>query len=315
MASIDEIRNERLKKLSILEDAGISAYPIKSSADVTVEEVINGFSKFSKKKKGVTLVGRVMALRGQGAIIFFNIFDGTGTFQGLLKKDEIDDKDFELFTSTVDIGDFIEVSGHLFVTKRKEKTILVRNWKMLSKSLRSLPDKWHGLQDVEERFRRRYLDTLMSKEVRDTFVMRSKIVSAIRSFLDTEGYLEVETPILQPIAGGTNAEPFKTHHNALDIDLYLRIAPELYLKRLLVGGFNKVYEIGRNFRNEGIDMTHNPEFTMLEYYEAYSDCEKQMALTEKLIKSVIKKIFKKTTIEYNGSKIDFSKKLDRKSVV
>jgi len=184
----------------------------------------------------------------------------------------------------------------------------VKDWKMLAKSLRSLPDKWHGLQDVEERFRRRYLDTLMSSEVKQRFVLRSKIITEIRRILDDEGFLEVETPMLQPMAGGAIAEPFVTHHNALDIDLYLRIAPELYLKKLLVGGFSKVYEVNRNFRNEGIDVTHNPEFTMLEFYESYSDAKKQMVFIEGMLKTLTKKIFGKTTISYGGEKISFSKK-------
>lgn len=308
MASLEEVRNERLRKLALLKERGVNSYPIKSSPDFTVADAINNFSKLSKRKGGVTLAGRVMAIRAQGALVFFNLFDGTGTFQGLLKKDEASEENFTLFASTVDIGDFIEVKGTLFVTKRKEKTILGRNWKMLAKSLRPLPDKWHGLQDIEERFRRRYLDTLMSEEVRGRFVLRTSLIASIRQYLNENGFLEVETPILQPQAGGALAEPFKTRHNALDIDLYLRVAPELYLKELLVGGFSKVYELSRNFRNEGIDVTHNPEFTMLEYYEAYSDAKKQMALAEKMLKTVVKKILKKGIVGYEGGNIDFLKK-------
>src|SRR3989338_3289464 len=270
MASLEELRDERLKKLETIKLKGIDVYPIETNREATLFEASSYFAKLSKKKKGISLVGRVTALRGQGSIIFFNFFDGTGTFQGLFKKGEMDNKTLSLFEGTVDIGDFIEVRGPLFLTKRKEKTILVREWKMLAKSLRPLPDKWHGLQDVEERFRKRYLDTLMSPEVRARFITRASIISSLREYLDKENFLEVETPILQTLPGGALAEPFKTHHNYLDMDLYLRIAPELYLKELLVGGFSKVYELSRNFRNEGIDVTHNPEFTMLEYYEAYS---------------------------------------------
>lgn len=308
MASLEEVRSERLKKLALLKERGVNPYPILSSPDFTITQAINNFSKLSKKKGGITLAGRVMAIRGQGALVFFNIFDGPGTFQGLLKKNEVSEESFTLFSDTIDVGDFIEVKGTLFITKRKEKTISVKSWKMLAKSLRPLPDKWHGLEDVEERFRRRYLDTLMSEEVRNRFILRSFLITAIREHLNENGYLEVETPILQPRAGGALAEPFKTHHNALDIDLYLRIAPELYLKQLLVGGFPKVYELSRNFRNEGIDVTHNPEFTMLEYYEAYGNSEKMMAFAERMLKIVVKKILKTNHLNCDGVKIDFSKK-------
>lgn len=308
MASLEEIRNERIKKLNSLKDRGISPYPITSARDFSIYEIIKDFSKLSKRKKPIHVVGRVMALRGQGALVFFDINDGTGLLQGLVKKDEIKEESRDLFVDSVDIGDFIEIKGSLFITKRKEKTLLVKDWKMLSKSLRSLPDKWHGLQDVEERFRKRYLDTLMSNEIKERFVLRSKIITEFRKILNNEDFLEVETPMLQPMAGGATAQPFITHHNALDIDLYLRIAPELYLKKLLVGGFPKVYEIGRNFRNEGIDVTHNPEFTMLEFYESYSDAEKQMAFVEVMFKTLIKNVLGKTSILYNEEKIYFSKK-------
>ena len=312
MASLEELRNERIKKLKLLAGKGINAYPASSKRDATLAEASSSFPKLSKKK-AVALLGRVTALRGQGSIMFFDFFDGTGTFQGLLKKDEMDADSFSLFVDTVDMGDFIEVSGKLFITKRKEKTIAVNKWKMLSKSLRPLPDKWHGLTDVEERFRRRYLDTLMSEEVRGRFSMRSALVRFLREYLDKEGFLEVETPILQSIAGGALAQPFVTHHQALDMDLYLRIAPELYLKKLLVGGFTKVYELSKNFRNEGIDVTHNPEFTMLEYYEAYSDASFQINFVEKMIRGIVKKVSKKTTIKYDDNSIDFSKKFARVS--
>ena len=307
MASLEEIRNERIKKLHVLRDKGINPYPSDSFATESLGEIVSSFIKFSKKKT-ITAVGRVMAIRGQGAVIFFDLNDGTGTLQGLIKKDEIDVEVRELFIDTVDIGDFIEASGPLFLTNRKEKTILVKKWRMLAKSLRPLPDKWHGLQDTEERSRRRYLDTLMSPEGKDRFLVRSAIIKFLRSVLDTAGYLEVETPILQVLAGGANAEPFITHHNTLDINLALRIAPELYLKKLLVGGFSKVYEIGRNFRNEGIDVTHNPEFTMLEFYESYSNAEKQMVFVEETMKSLVKGVIGKNSITYGGNTILFSKK-------
>ncbi|MBI5005009.1 MAG: hypothetical protein HZC03_00130 [Candidatus Lloydbacteria bacterium] len=260
MASLEELRAERTKKLQRLRDNGIDPYPGDSHIDTEITDAILRFDELaSPMQKKVVMGGRVMTLRGQGAILFFNFNDGTGVFQGMLKEDESGKEIFDLFSETVDIGDFVELEGSLFTTKRGEKTILVSAWRMLAKSLRPLPDKWHGLQDVEERFRRRYLDVLMSPDARGRFIIRSKIQAFLRSFLIREGYLEVETPMLQPLAGGATAEPFKTHHNALDTDLYLRIAPELYLKELLVGGFNKVFEMGRNFRNEGIDVTQSGE--------------------------------------------------------
>lgn len=308
MASLDEIRNERLKKLEILKEQGINPYPVSSSREMDLSEALSQFTKLSKRKKPLTLAGRVMAMRGQGALVFVDLDDGTEKIQALFKKGDTPDDVMSLFKDTVDVGDIVEVKGSLFITKRKEKTLLAKDWTMLAKSLRPLPDKWHGLQDIEERFRRRYLDTLMSPEVRGKFIERSKIISELRNFLDTAGYIEVETPILQPLAGGATAEPFKTHHNALDIDLSLRIAPELYLKKLLIGGFPKVYEMGRNFRNEGIDTTHNPEFTMLEFYESYSNAKTQMVFVEKMIKSLVKKVIKKTKVPHGEDAIDFSKK-------
>ncbi|MFA5933966.1 MAG: lysine--tRNA ligase [Candidatus Paceibacterota bacterium] len=307
MASLEEIREHRLRKLSLLRERGVDPYPIVSNQDATLFDVTNDFSKLSKKKK-ISLVGRIMSLRGQGALYFFNFNDGTGTFQGMIKKDEIEESVFNLFVDTVDIGDFIEVTGSLFNTKTKQKTVLIKSWKMLTKSLRPLPEKWHGLQDVEERFRKRYLDALMSDEVKERFIIRSKIITEVRSILDEAGYLEVETPALQPLYGGASAEPFITKHNALDMQMYLRISDELYLKRMLVAGFPKVYEIARDFRNEGIDTTHNPEFTMVEFYESYSDAARQMAFVEKIIKTIVKKVFKKTKLSHNAQDIDFSKK-------
>jgi lysyl-tRNA synthetase class 2 len=307
MSSLEEVRSERLKKLNILKEKEIEAYPISCKRDVSTAEAVKGFTKLKSKKK-LHLAGRVMTIRAHGGSIFFDINDGSGGVQGYIKKDEIGDEKFSLFEQTVDMGDFLELQGQLFLTKRKEKTLLVSDWKMLAKSLRPMPDKFHGLQDVEERFRKRYLDLLSNEEVKNRFILRSKIITEIRSFLNENDYLEVETPVLQSLAGGASAQPFLTHHNTLDMDLYLRIAPELYLKKLLIGGFQKVYELGRNFRNEGIDMSHNPEFTMLEFYEAYADAPKQRDFVEKLLKAVIKKIFKKTSVVYQEQTVDFSKK-------
>lgn len=305
MASLDEIRNTRIAKLRKLEQAGVNAYPVKSFRTHALSDAIEKFAKLSKAKKPLVLAGRIMSLRPQGAIIFFHFSDGTGEFQALLKKFEgISDTDFDLFADTVDIGDFVEVTGSLFETKRKEKTIQVSAWRILAKSLRPLPEKWHGLQDVEERFRKRYLDTLMSGDVRARFLLRSKMISLIREFYDAHGYVEVEVPTLQSLAGGATAEPFTTHHNSLDTDFFLTIAQELYLKQLLAGGFPKVYEIGKRFRNEGVDTSHNPEFTMLESNCAYADAESERSFIEELFRHVVKGIFGKLAFEYDSNLID-----------
>jgi len=307
---LDEVREERIKKLSVLKAKGIKPYPVSNKRDYSLAQVIKEFDALAEEKKTATLAGRVMALRGQGALLFLNLNDGTALFQGLLKKYEMDEEAFALFSDVVDLGDFIEASGTLFVTKRGEKTLQISEWKMLSKSLRPLPDKWHGLQDIEERFRKRYLDILMSDEVKQRFITRSKFIAELRHALDGEGFLEVETPILQPIAGGATAKPFETHHHALDISLFLRIAPELYLKELLVAGMPKVYEIGRLFRNEGIDVTHNPEFTTVEFYEAYAEASKHMAFLETLLRGLVEKVTGSTKIIFDEQEIDFSKKFE-----
>jgi len=313
VASIEEIRAARLEKLNLLISKGINPYPIDSHQDYTCAQTVEKFDELSKSNKSISMVGRIMSIRAQGKIIFFHFDDGTGRFQALLKSAEpISIENFELFEQAFDIGDFIEVKGTLFLTKKEEKTILAEEVRMLSKSLRPLPEKWHGLSDIEERFRKRYLDLLSNLEVKEKFIMRSKVVSAIRAFLDEAGYLEVETPVLQPQYGGATAEPFTTHHNALDLDLFLRISDELYLKRLLVGGFPKIYEISKDFRNEGIDMTHWPEFTMLEYYEAYSDAEKQRAFVEKMMKSLAKIVGDSGVITFEDKEIDFNKKFEVK---
>ncbi|MES2315697.1 MAG: lysine--tRNA ligase [Patescibacteria group bacterium] len=308
MSSIDEIRSLRVKKLELLKQKGMDPYPADSRRELSLAEAVANFENLEKSGDGKWLAGRIMSIRGQGAIVFITLNDGTGTFQGLLKKDVIGPEKLNFWSEVVDIGDFVEVQGKFFTTNRGEKTIEVKDWVMLSKSLRPLPEKWHGLQDVEERFRKRYLDALMSAEVKERFITRSKIITELRNIFDTAGYLEVDTPALQPLYGGATAEPFVTHHNALDMQMYLRISDELYLKRMLVAGFPKIYEIARDFRNEGIDMTHNPEFTMVEFYEAYSDADKQMAFVENIFKTLVKKIKGKDATTYEGQEIDFSKK-------
>jgi lysyl-tRNA synthetase class 2 len=314
VASLEEIRAERLAKLAALREAGIATYPIGASPEFTWGQARESFAKLAKRQKPLTLAGRVQAIRGQGAVIFFDLDDGSGSGQVLLKKDEVKDEEIvKRFTQTVDVGDFLAVKGKLFLTKSKEQTLLASEWTMLAKSLRPLPDKWHGLQDTEERFRRRYLDSLMAPEVKGRFERRSQIITLLRQILDKENFLEVETPVLQPLAGGASAEPFSTHHRALNIDLYLRVAEELYLKRLLVGNFPRVYSIGKNFRNEGIDREHNPEFTMLEWYQAYSNLEEQMGLVEKVFVTLVKKLAGGGTLTYQEEKIDFKTPFTRVS--
>ncbi|GAI02668.1 unnamed protein product, partial [marine sediment metagenome] len=232
-----------------------------------------------------------------------HIEDGTGKIQAYFKENRLGARSYRFFLNNFDIGDFIETRGTLFKTKTGEKTIEASDFKMLAKSLLPLPEKWHGLKDVEERYRKRYLDLIFNPEVKRKFEIRSKVIKTIREFMENEEFLEVETPILQPIYGGATARPFKTHLNALDLDLYLRIAPELYLKRLLVGGFEKVYEIGRVFRNEGMDRFHNPDYTHFEFYWAFADYKDLMKLTERMFEYLLKKTFGRLEIKYEGKKI------------
>lgn len=311
MASLDDLRAERLKKLAALKAAGIEAYPISSRRSDEIAVILTKFDSLNGKK--INVAGRVLSVRGQGALAFVDLNDGTGKIQALFKDGDINSGQFNLFKDTVDIGDFIEVAGSLMTTNRGERSVAVESWTMLTKSLRPLPDKWHGLADVEERYRRRYLDSLSNPEVKERFVVRSRVISLLRSTLDKAGFLEVDTPVLQPSAGGATALPFVTHHNALDLDLFLRIAPELYLKQMVIGGFPKVYEIARNFRNEGIDATHNPEFTMVEWYEAYSDAKAQQKFVEKVLKLIVKKVLGTTDLPYGDTTIDFGAKFNKVS--
>jgi lysyl-tRNA synthetase class 2 len=290
MSSLEELVNIRIEKLKLLEKAGMNPYPSVSKKEYPLSEAIADFEKISKNKS-VILAGRIMAIRGQGGLVFFNINDGTGTFQGLLKKDEMDEKVFDLFQSAIDIGDFIEISGKLFITKRGEKTLQVVDWKILTKSLRPMPEKWHGLQDEEDRLRKRYLDIIFNPEVKDTIEKRAKFFSSMRKFLVDKGFMEVDTPVLENTAGGAEAKPFVTHYNAYDTDVYLRISPELWLKRLMVAGFPKIYEIGRIFRNEGADAEHLQDYTMMEFYWAYADYHDGMKLVEEMYKYIAQETF------------------------
>lgn len=304
MATIDEIKKNRLNKLKVLEKNGL-VYPGKTKRNYRIIDAIKQFSALSRAEKEIILAGRIRALREHGKASFLNIEDGDSSIQVLFREDHVGVKSYRYFIDNFDIGDFVEIRGVLMKTKRGEKTIETAGYKILAKSLLPLPEKWHGLTDTEERYRKRYLDLIFNREIKNKFILRSKIISAIRGFLDDNEFIEVETPILQSIYGGARAKPFKTHLNALDIDLYLRIAPELYLKRLIVGGYEKVYEIGRCFRNEGMDKFHNPDFTMIEFYWAYADYKDLMKLVEEMISSVIKKTIGNLRIKYQGNTLDF----------
>lgn len=310
--SLEDIRSERLRKLETLREQGVDLYPADSGRTHGIAEALKKFSALAKGKKPIVVVGRVMAKREHGGATFFDVRDASGSIQAMAKEDVLGER-YKQFLDTVDIGDFLQIFGTLFLTKREEKTIEVGAWQMLAKSLRPLPEKWHGLQDVEERFRRRYLDLVMNEGVRERFGKRAAIIKTIRDFHEAHGFMEVETPMLHPIPGGALAKPFVTHHNALDIDLYLRVAPELYLKRLLVGGLERVFEIGKCFRNEGIDVSHNPEFTMLECYAAYWNEQDMMAFVEDLFVTLVKEFSKKGEIQADGKKIAFKKPFARVS--
>lgn len=305
MASIDEIRKARTKKLQELKKAGELAYPANSKRTHEIQELLKGFSPLAKSKKEVIAVGRIRSIREHGGSTFLHIEDGTGTMQAYLKKDGVGEKAYQLFLNTFDVGDFAQIRGILFSTKKGEKTIEVKGFSMLAKSLLPLPEKWHGLKDEEERFRKRYLDLIFNKEVKEKFEKKAKILLSIREFLNRKGFLEVETPVLQSMYGGADAAPFTTHLNAFDLDMYLRISLELPLKRLIVGGFEKVYELGRVFRNEGVDRQHNPDFTILEFYWAYADYKDLMKFTEEFVSFIVQNVAGAKEIMYEGKKISF----------
>ncbi len=276
------LQNDRLKELEEIKSAGINPYPDKAERNLTAAEARRDFVKLAKTKKKFWLAGRIMSFRDQGNLIFADIKDESGKIQLVLKKDSL--KNFSFFKKIVGRGDFISAKGIFFKTKKGEISLDVSDLKILAKSLEPLPSEWYGVSDVEERFRKRYLDLLFNEPVKEKLIKRAQIIREIREKLWAADFLEVETPVLQPLPGGALARPFETHHNALNQDFYLRIAPELYLKRLLVGGLEKVFEIGKVFRNEGIDREHNPEFTILELYWAYQNYEGLMKFTEKLLK-------------------------------
>jgi lysyl-tRNA synthetase class 2 len=305
-----KIYEQRKEKLKQIESLGHAAYPHKFAFTHTIPQIVAEYSEKSGEdleanRVNVRVAGRLMSIRGQGKAGFAHLQQDGQRLQIYVKLDHVGEKGFALY-KLLDIGDHIGVRGYLFRTRTNELSIHVEELFFLSKDLLPLPEKWHGLQDVEMRYRQRYLDLAMNAEVRDVFVKRSKVVQAIRRFLDARGFIEVETPMMQPLAGGAAARPFTTHHNTLDIDLYLRIAPELYLKRLTVGGLDRVYEINRNFRNEGISTQHNPEFTMLEFYQAYADYRDLMDLTEAMLAQVARDVNGTTKATFDGKEFDFA---------
>ncbi|MBM3293823.1 MAG: lysine--tRNA ligase [Candidatus Aminicenantes bacterium] len=297
----------RADKLRRLIEAGVDPFPRRAPRTHAVSEVVASLSgaapeDLEARRLRVTVNGRILSVRLMGKAVFFHISDGCSKLQVYLRAEAVGPEAFERFR-LFDIGDIVSVSGEVFRTRTGELTVLASGLGLLAKCLHPLPEKWHGLQDVELRYRRRHLDLIMNPEAVRVFRLRSAIVAHIRRFFDERGYLEVETPMMHAVPGGALARPFVTHHNALDLDLYLRIAPELYLKRLVVGGLEKVYEINRNFRNEGIDAEHNPEFTMLEFYEAYADHEDMMALTEVLLVGLSRSLLGRDELAYGGETI------------
>jgi lysyl-tRNA synthetase class 2 len=312
MATIDELRKVRVEKLKKIEQSGIPAYPASTKRTNTILETLNSFDKVFGKLKTVVLVGRIMAKREHGKMLFLNIKDGTGKIQILIKEDKVGEKGFSFFRDNFDIADFIEVKGTLFKTKRGEKTIEAEDYKMLSKALLPLPEKWHGLQDEEEKLRKRYLDIIFNPEVKDMIEKRAKFWNATREFLIKKGFLEVETPVLETTAGGADAKPFATHHNALDIDVFLRISMgELWQKRLMVAGFEKTFEIGRQFRNEGMDAEHLQDYTQMEFYWAYADHEDGMKIVEEMYKYIAQKTFGTLKFKIKGFDVDLGAKWEK----
>lgn len=325
--AIEEIRNNKIEKVKNLRKIGVDPYPAESKRTHTIYEALVSFDSLATDKTKLVLTGRIMAMRGHGGAIFFDINDGStyltsskqassiingrGRIQAYIKQDVVGRENFERFKDFMDVGDFVEVGGFVFLTKKEEKTLEVEFYNILAKAILPLPEKWHGLEDMEERLRKRYLNLIMNPEEKELFVKKSCFWQVTRMFLLQEGGLEVETPILEQIPGGADAEPFKTHMNTLDIDLYLRIAPELHLKRLVVGGFEKIFEIGRIFRNEGIDREHLQDYTQMEMYWAYYDYQKLMDLVERLVKSVIMKTLGTLSHQYRGKNVNWDGKWKR----
>ncbi|MBD7939369.1 MULTISPECIES: lysine--tRNA ligase [Cytobacillus] len=309
----------RREKMNSLREQGVDPFGKRFDRTHQSQQLVEEYSQFEKeeleeKEIPVTIAGRIMTKRGKGKAGFAHIQDLSGQIQLYVRKDAVGEEAYEVFTSA-DLGDIVGISGVLFKTKVGELSVKAKQFELLTKALRPLPDKFHGLKDVEQRYRQRYLDLIMSEESKHTFITRSRIIQSMRRYLDDQGYLEVETPMMHAIAGGASAKPFITHHNALDMELYMRIAIELHLKRLIVGGMEKVYEIGRVFRNEGVSTRHNPEFTMIELYEAYADYRDIMSLTENLIAHIAEEVLGSTTVQYGEYEINLKPEWKRLHMV
>src|SRR4030043_574691 len=310
MEKTGTVIEERIKKAETLREMGVNLYPAGYKYNITASEVMKRFGHMGEEELerqggSFSMAGRIMSVRNFGKASFIHIKDSSGLLQAYIRKDRIDSRKYEIF-KLMDIGDFIGIKGGFFKTKTGELTILAQDIILLSKSMRPLPEKWHGLTDIETRYRQRYVDLIVNDKVKDVFILRSRIIKSFRDFFINKDFLEVETPMMQPIPGGATARPFKTYHNTLGMDLYLRIAPELYLKRLVIGGLEGVFEINRNFRNEGISVEHNPEFTMLEFYMAYATYEDLMTLTEELFDYILKENLGTNKIEYQGKGLDLT---------
>jgi lysyl-tRNA synthetase class 2 len=305
ISRLDDLERVRYEKVQRLRERGIEPYPLRASRTHTANQAVTRF-RAGESMNNVRLAGRITANRWTGKITFLDLRDGSGRIQLLVKQDALGEEVYKAFLKDYDLGDFIGVSGNVFESKRGEVTLEVHEITMLAKAIAPPPEKWHGLKDVEQRYRQRYVDLMSSDDVRHIFIARTKIIAAMRRYLDAHGFIEVETPTLQPIYGGALAKPFTTHHNELDRELYLRIATELYLKRLIVGGLDAVYEIGKDFRNEGIDATHQPEFTMMECYQAYADYTDIMKLVEEVINECAQAALGTTQIEREGKAINLT---------
>lgn len=305
--SEQDIRDERIKKMQLIRESGMDPYPATSEHDYAIADFLERFESLEKDASTVTLIGRIMALRGQGGIMFADVFDGTARTQAVFQKTEIEESLYVLFSDAVDIGDFVQITGTPFTTKRGERSVQVKTWTMISKALLPIPDEWYGLKDEEKILRERYLDILLHTEVAAMFVRKAKFWNTIRQFLNKRGFLEIETPILENSPGGADARPFITHHNSLDIDVYLRIsAGELWQKTLLVAGFPKVFEIGRIFRNEGQSREHAQDYTQLEFYQAYSDYKEGMRMIQELYREIVMEVYGQYSFEMNGHSVDFA---------
>ena len=315
MNSPNDINRQRHNKLEEIRARGIDPYPVRFDVSHPAQSILENSEDLIEAGTLVTVAGRIISKRGHGKSGFAHLLDRTGRIQIYVRLDRVGSGEYEIYDELIEVGDFLGVHGTVFKTRTGEITVVADELKLLSKSLRALPEKWHGLRDIEMRYRQRYVDLIINPGVKEVFLKRSRLIRSIQRFMDGEGFVEVETPILQPLYGGALARPFKTHHQALDMPLFMRIADELYLKRLIVGGMERVYEIGHDFRNEGIDRTHNPEFTMLEFYIAYVDYQYIMDLVENLFVSVLQEVSGTLNLTYQGQPIDMTPPWPRLSML